>query len=88
MAEFEGKGIVFFEFSNFGRIPKGSGYPLQSFGKPKRIFATIPCASCYKEALFENGNPFSIVSYGQMDKKEFLIFHKKTPNGVPLRVVF
>lgn len=62
MAEFEGKGIVFFEFSNFGRIPKGSGYPLQSFGKPKRIFASIPCAKCCKEALFENGNPFSIVS--------------------------
>jgi hypothetical protein len=62
MAEFEGKGIVFFEFSNFGRNPKGSGYPLQSFGKPKRIFAPIPCAKCCKEVLFENGNPFTIVS--------------------------
>ena len=63
MAEFEGKGIVLFEFSNFGRIPKGSGYPLQSFGKPKRIFAPIPCAKCCKEALFENGKPVSIVSF-------------------------
>ena len=63
MAEFEGKGIVLFEFSNFGRIPKGSGYPLQSFGKPKRIFAPIPCAKCCEEVLFENGNPFSIVSF-------------------------
>lgn len=52
MAEFEGKGIVLFEFSNFGRIPKGSGYPLQSFGKPKRIFAPIPCAKCCKDCLF------------------------------------
>lgn len=68
MAEFEGKGIVFFEFSNFGRIPKGSGYPLQSFGFPKRIFATIPCASCCKEALFENGKPFSIVSLDSIIK--------------------
>ncbi len=54
MAEFEGKGIVLFEFSNFGRIPKGSGYPLQSFGKPKRIFAAIPCAKCYKDRLLQS----------------------------------
>ena len=68
MAEFEGKGIVFFEFSNFGRIPKGSGYPLQSFGKPKRIFATIPCASFHEAAIFENENPFTIVSFDSIIK--------------------
>ena len=66
MAEFEGKGIVLFEFSNFGRIPKGSGYPLQSFGKPKRIFAPIPCAKCHEVAIFENGKPFSIVSFDRI----------------------
>lgn len=68
MAEFEGKGIVFFEFSNFGRIPKGSGYPLQSFGKPKRIFATIPCAPCHEAAIFENENPFTIVSFDSIKR--------------------